>query len=176
MLLTLLLGGNEASKSFCSRSCWWCPLPLVLASVNDLGNGIGILSALGGEGGVTGGAGLGATTGGGGDTLGATTGAAGATTGAGTGARTGAGFGATTGAGAGAAAAGFAGVAGGVLGLTAGCAGAGDGAALGVVGAGCGLFSIACCGAGFLGLKSQAKRLLREQKGKKRREKMQQKK
>lgn len=134
-----------------------------LASVNDLGNGIGILSALGGEGGVTGGAGLGATTGGGGDTLGATTGAAGATTGA----DTGAGLGATTGAGAGAAAAGFAGVAGSVLGFAAGCAGAGVGEALGVVGAGCGLFSIACCGAGFLGLKSQAKRLLRKQKGKK---------
>lgn len=135
-----------------------------MASVNDLGNGIGIFSSLGG---VTG-AGLVATTCGGGETFGVTTGAGagvgagagfGATTGAGAGAGAGAGFGATTGAGAGAAA-GFAG--GDELGLAAAGAGVG-GAAFGVVAAGCGLFSIACW-AGFLGLKSQAKRLLRKQK------------
>jgi len=79
-----LLGGRSASKSFWSRPSKLVaplplvavPLPLVLASVNDLGNGIGIFSAglLGVEGGVTAAA-LGATTGAGaGAGVGATTG------------------------------------------------------------------------------------------------------
>jgi len=136
-------------------------LPLVLASVNDLGNGIGIFSAalLGVAGGVTA-AGLGATTG-----AGAGAGAGvGATTGVGTGAglvTTGGvgveGLGGLTGA-----AAGF-GAGAGVLDLLAGWGtGAGAGAGLGTgTAAGVGLFSIAGC-AGFLGPKSQAKRLLRK--------------